>query len=120
MKNTEITNTEKDITIETNPSETQVKEWTEKYGELKKIEVSDGEHTHIFYAKRTYPNKRQTISLANKKLMETRDIQQYAEIVLRNAIVNGWGVIANDDDIFLALVPQAEKLVSKYVVHLGE
>ncbi len=120
MKNTEITEKETAISWQTNPSEAQIQEWKEKYGELQKIEISDGEKTHIFYAKRTYPNKRQTISLANKKLMETRDIQQYAEIVLRNAVINGWDLISTDDDIFLALVPQAEKLVSKYVVHLGE
>lgn len=98
------------------PTEEQVKEWESKYGKLKRVTVKDpdtGEELRFYFKKIDL----RVLRLATNAISQEKDAIKYAEIVLKNTIINGADYL-NDSEIFLALVPMVDKLLSAKIAQL--
>lgn len=114
------------IESNTNPDEATVAAMKEKYGKLIKITVSPddedgdgGEPTHVLYFKKRYRQKKEIMMQAAAALQEKR-MQKYIEIIIFNSLVNGDKIVKEDDDVFLALMPIADKFFTSYKAVLGK
>jgi hypothetical protein len=112
----------------TNPSETEVAEWTKQYGKLRKITVTLDEENENgealpclhFYFKRNIPNKIATLTLANKKLQENKDAFAYSKIILNAFAINGQAIFSDHEDVLIAMMPYVDGLITTATAQLGK
>jgi hypothetical protein len=100
-----------------NPTAEQVAAWEEKYGKLKKVvlkSTEEGEADMVFYFKKI---DLKTLRLAQNAITQEKDNIKYADIVIRNSILNGQAYL-DDSDVFLGLVQVVDKLLTSRVAVL--
>jgi len=105
-----------ELSKNTQPTDEQVSQWQEQYGRLKKAVVKDAENEEemAFYFKKI---DLKLLRLANQVLTQEKDTVKYAEVILKNTIINGLDCL-EDSDVFLALVPIVDKLLTSKVASL--
>lgn len=98
------------------PADEEIKAWEAEHGRLKHAVVKDpdtGEEIH-FYFKKIDLN---VLRLASRAISEDKDPIRYAEIVLKNTVLNNRELL-DDSEVFLSLVPIVDKLLSRKVAEL--
>ena len=112
MKTTNEFSDKTDLTKE------QVSELEKKHGKLVKMEVGDKDgmdEPMYFWFKRPDLN---TIRLAQKKLINDRDVMAYSTIIVRNSVLNGLDVIDNDEGALIALLAVADEITTNKVARI--
>ena len=110
----------------TNPSPEQVAAWERQYGKLRKVTVremetdeddapADNEQSVMtFYFRKI---SLQNLRIANNSLQKDKDGIKYADILLKNTILNG-DFYLDDSEVFLAFVPLVDKMLASKVAVL--
>jgi hypothetical protein len=100
------------------PSAEQIAQWEAKYGKIKKVVVNNNEGEDkeelVFYFKKI---DLKTLRLAQNAISVDKDPIKYAEIVLRNSILNNSEYL-EDSEVFLSLLPIVDKLLTSKIAVL--
>ena len=104
-----------DLSKNINPTAEELQAWEAKYGKLKKVSLKaeEGEDM-VFYFKKI---DLKTLRLAQNAITQEKDSIKYAEIVLKNSVVNGSAYL-EDSEVFLGLLPIVDKLLTSRVAVL--
>ncbi|GAB4129599.1 MAG: hypothetical protein Fur0027_14590 [Raineya sp.] len=104
-----------ELSKNTNPSPEELQAWEAKYGKLKKVvlKAEEGEDM-VFYFKKI---DLKTLRLAQNAITQEKDSIKYAEIVLKNSVINGSAYL-EDSEVFLGLLPIVDKLLTSRVAVL--
>ncbi len=92
--------------MEQNPTPEQLADWEQQHPGLKKVQVEDGKM--VCFKRPT----RALVGAANAILSQTKDPTKYADLILKNCQLNWQEATAQDDELYFALLPLVDSLIS--------
>jgi hypothetical protein len=114
---------ELDIDRLTQPTPEQIAGWKKAYGKIREIKITgaddDGSPQEMtFCFKMKFQGKIALIESANKRLASSKSVLAYQRIIVEGCLINGLSVIREDEEVFLALSSQVDKIITSYTSDL--
>jgi hypothetical protein len=98
--------------VERNFNQEEIAALEKQHPGLKKVQVDDGKLVCFKKPDRTL------IGQANAVLSSTKNPQKYADIILKNTQLNWQDATATDDELYYALVPLVDSLITAKTAEL--